>query len=458
MLQDIICIDFHYYTLNTYDRNPFTLKITPQDASLNNNHVIMMVTIGVLIIIWIVLTYIILKCSKRYKNLRNIDMMQNNAVNNHINNYNNIENVNDQQINTLNSKSNFSKNNLEILNKLLSSNIKGIKYDQSLNFFKVNCTICLENFDSGSYVIKLFCKHIFHYECIKDLMIKNRHNSELKCPNCKNEVLFFSNVEKSMIVTQNPARENNYNIIRNLNPRADNFSILNNNEKFQSDGNPIIIDNANISSYNTNLNENKITYLTDCQNEFGLCKENFSKNHYHCLNICKSDDNRNNIKDKNISKNNNIQESENIDILPFEILNHKENKGDRNHNYNENCKYEKSNKNEDFLKNVSSNIRFENYSQDKNYKKIYYNRKTGNNSNLNNTTLKDIKNPNKNASDSNLSYINSRDEIDFEIKNYKEGEIIQISDFDVCHIENIYYCTCNKVPLNKNPLDHNRTI
>lgn len=132
--------------------------------------------------------------------------MQGNNANENV--VNDIINHNDQENHNLNSESNDL--NSGMLNKLLNSSIKGIKYNDKINVFKVNCTICLENFNSDSLVIKLFCKHIFHFQCLKNLMIKNKHKSELKCPNCNNEAVLASNEVSS---SENQTNKNNVNYL-----------------------------------------------------------------------------------------------------------------------------------------------------------------------------------------------------------------------------------------------------
>ena len=139
-------------------------------------------------------------------------------------------------------------NNSNILNKLSKSKIKGIKYIEEINYFKDNCTICLENFDSQSMVIILYCKHIFHYECLKDFMIKNKNKQEAKCPNCKNQVQILTEENKIKI-------EEEYKILNK-----------NSNEK-----NNIIKSTENKNELRVFSNENINVFEIEIKNNFENC-------------------------------------------------------------------------------------------------------------------------------------------------------------------------------------------
>jgi hypothetical protein len=58
-----------------------------------------------------------------------------------------------------------------------------LKYDQTLNKFGNNCTICLEQFKYKVSVVKGICGHIFHEKSLKELLYKDINKDENKCPN-----------------------------------------------------------------------------------------------------------------------------------------------------------------------------------------------------------------------------------------------------------------------------------
>ena len=97
-----------------------------------------------------------------------------------------------------------NENELEQINKVEELNEKDlvpVDYKPSINVFKDKCTICLEDFKDKEKVIVLSCKHIFHYECIKNNLI----NKHFKCPNCnielkKDDVVTYKNISQYIYV------------------------------------------------------------------------------------------------------------------------------------------------------------------------------------------------------------------------------------------------------------------
>ena len=105
---------------------------------------------------------------------------------------------------------NICDDNKELLNKLFKKDLSPSKYTDKLNEFSSNCTICLEDYTLNSKVIRLPCKHIFHFNCLKDWLFKNLLLP--KCPNCNYRVI------------EDGGHENNLN-----NNDNNNIIILNNN-------------------------------------------------------------------------------------------------------------------------------------------------------------------------------------------------------------------------------------
>jgi hypothetical protein len=76
----------------------------------------------------------------------------------------------------------LQEKNTEMLNKLFENELKPQDYDDNINDYKIQvCSICIENLASDK-VSKLFCKHIFHTNCLKDWLLKDILKP--KCPNC----------------------------------------------------------------------------------------------------------------------------------------------------------------------------------------------------------------------------------------------------------------------------------
>ena len=57
----------------------------------------------------------------------------------------------------------------------------------------VNCSICLDNFEIGSMICELKCKHYYHKECIDEWL--NENNT---CPNCRNNVYITNHIRTNL--------------------------------------------------------------------------------------------------------------------------------------------------------------------------------------------------------------------------------------------------------------------
>jgi len=55
---------------------------------------------------------------------------------------------------------------------------------------KVNCLICLMDYDNGEQIMMLVCTHMFHEDCAKDWLRKapQRNGKPQGCPICKAEM------------------------------------------------------------------------------------------------------------------------------------------------------------------------------------------------------------------------------------------------------------------------------
>ena len=63
--------------------------------------------------------------------------------------------------------------NTKLLNSILRDELKPVIYEEKVNEYSSNCTICLENFNNKSEIFILHCNHIFHLSCLKDWLFKN---------------------------------------------------------------------------------------------------------------------------------------------------------------------------------------------------------------------------------------------------------------------------------------------
>ena len=133
---------------------------------------------------------------------------------------------------------------------MLASDLKPRKYLEKINHFQTNCTICLEDYKNNSEVIYLFCKHIFHFKCLKNWLDKNILMP--KCPNCNYNVLIGGAPADLNFNFNNQINEDNYlgNIITENN--QNNFIDINNNIS----NNYIRLDVNNIKNNQINYKNN----------------------------------------------------------------------------------------------------------------------------------------------------------------------------------------------------------
>ena len=160
------------------DISPFVVSISNALSSLNKYIITLIAFCSVLGIITIIILLIIW-CKRRKKIV----------INNNINNLNNIY-INN--INFINDMSTERIGLMEYLNRIkpvkfkeITKNKKGIK--------NMKCPIDLENFQQDSDVILTECLHLFHYDCLKTFVEKNKKLKEFKCPLC-NHILYSTKI------------------------------------------------------------------------------------------------------------------------------------------------------------------------------------------------------------------------------------------------------------------------
>lgn len=184
--QGIVQIIIYFYTEKSYPDKPFIFEMDYNSLSSPAN-IGLFVSIGVLIIAIISCSICVYKCKRiivRNANIRNNErrtQIQTSRAN----------------IQQDDSEENIKSKNKILLEKLFDSELKSQKYTDSLNEFKSSCTICIESFNEESLVAVLFCKHIFHFECLKDWVNKNLIHP--KCPNCNFNLIDFANSNETKL-------------------------------------------------------------------------------------------------------------------------------------------------------------------------------------------------------------------------------------------------------------------
>lgn len=81
---------------------------------------------------------------------------------------------------------------IPITTNLLDDNLNNysLKNDLENNLKDVVCIICLENFKKNDIVTELYCKHLYHKECI----FKWFNEKKYQCPMCR-EFIFENIIE-----------------------------------------------------------------------------------------------------------------------------------------------------------------------------------------------------------------------------------------------------------------------
>ena len=159
---------------------PFEIEIVNTFSKINKI-IIIVTSISAFVIFVIIVIIIIVYCKRRRKI----------SINNNINNLNNI------YINNVNIINDISTDRIGLTNYL--NIIKPIKFNEinkDKNEIKnLKCPIDIENFEPDSDVILTDCLHLFHYDCIKTFIEKNKKLKELKCPLCK-KVLYSTRINE----------------------------------------------------------------------------------------------------------------------------------------------------------------------------------------------------------------------------------------------------------------------
>jgi hypothetical protein len=217
-------ITLHFYTAKAYAGLPFILEMDYTTITSPTN-IGLFVSLAVVFLACLACSVCFYKCSRiivRNANRRNNERRAQLAVI-HLRNNSLPE-----------SEEVTKKNNKLFIEKLFEQELKPQKYSDKINEFKATCTICIEAFTDDSQSTVLFCKHIFHPECLKDWLMKNLIMP--KCPNCNFNLLEHlgssndSKVEMKIEVVSNSSsnfeNRTNYAILQGQ--RA-NVRIQNNN-------------------------------------------------------------------------------------------------------------------------------------------------------------------------------------------------------------------------------------
>lgn len=188
-------------------------------------------------IILVILFILLIFCMIFKRNtLQNEDIQSNFGVTLYINNVNDPTNKNFEK-----------KKKIYLFENIM----RPIKYIKEHEIYGTQCMICLDNLIENNEICLTSCKHVFHYNCLKDYIMKTEDSH---CPDCKFD--FFSLLENEIIdyseINDNTSRNENENLsILVIQNNINNSNDINNNyNNNQNEGN---INNTENNSENYRL-------------------------------------------------------------------------------------------------------------------------------------------------------------------------------------------------------------
>ena len=160
--------------------SPFSIKITDDYKSVKK-----IIFLGIILCAFVVLVIIIIViiCIRRKKRI----FISTNIVNNMDGMFfnNNINDIN-------------STERIDFMNYLKQMKKKKFKevQNESNDIINNKCPIDIEDFEPDDDVILNKCRHLFHYDCLKTFIEKNKTKKEFKCPLCNNPLFDIIMSEK----------------------------------------------------------------------------------------------------------------------------------------------------------------------------------------------------------------------------------------------------------------------
>ena len=209
-------IYINVYTYTSYSDNPFDITLSYSNSNGNKKIIIILClcVIAIIIILFIIFVFL-------YKKKRTDAII--------------VANILDEE------EKKFKKQLRKIAEKEFNTFIPKKFSDVKDNDF-VSCGICMEDFKSDDIISFTICKHIFHYNCLKNWFLPLEsdevHNT---CPECRKELfqLKYDNMKN---------QNNNNNSNSNNNINSDNS--INNNNSNNSNNNINLIQVARNNNSN----------------------------------------------------------------------------------------------------------------------------------------------------------------------------------------------------------------
>lgn len=292
-------IVFHYFSQNVLKNVPYIAIFDYIDYN-TSNYLGLIIAVVVIVLMCLICSIFFWKCSKNLmesNRKREEERLRIQAANIALMNNPNNTNTTNIGLNNrtqaqleLDKKKNKLKNALK---KLFESDLKPKSYKEEFGEFNTECTICLEEFTDKSVITTLLCKHVYHFDCIKDWIKKQR--GDMKCPNCNVKIIpekyIDDSIDKIDIADETNNRNSNSNNLNNPNNEASNNvnNINNNNENNISpqrrESNRLILNNNNVTVRNNfvsnqlNFNNRVISQSLDTRININNLNNNINNHH-----------------------------------------------------------------------------------------------------------------------------------------------------------------------------------
>jgi len=243
---------FNYLSVQAKSKSPFELIFSLSNKS-ETNYIGIIIAVCVVIALCLICSGVFYKCSKVI--MEKNRLKEEEERRRRLLLVEQIERERYQAVQLRESEEERKKIKLKnALKKLFETDLKPKKYKEDNNKFHTNCTICIEDFKPESVVVTLVCEHIFHFECLKDMLKKQK--GEPKCPNCSSNLVpdGFLDVEEENLDEINRNRLNVTNNRTNLTINMNSINTSNNNLELREnrERNIVIQGNDNSSTINHN--------------------------------------------------------------------------------------------------------------------------------------------------------------------------------------------------------------
>ena len=185
-LENMDEVDFHFFTMDTFDKSPFSFKISLGKRKKIALYIGMGAVVLGCIICVLSITFVVKRIlDSRKASLRIMEEYQRATGQRMV------------VISTANEEDLQKKK----IDSLFQNELKPKEYHKVETQNDGKCTICFEDFTEKCMVSVTQCHHIFHYECLSKWLHENFRNP--KCPNCNFHLIDSGNSPDNQMLSLN---------------------------------------------------------------------------------------------------------------------------------------------------------------------------------------------------------------------------------------------------------------